>query len=290
MRYFMLLAAAFLSTACQHSQPDNSVVDAVAKQQECTAADTVYMNADSTICSLKIDGYKVSWIRDNASRKNNELKLFGEVPAGLIDSLGIANGIPSSMSAVLLQCDTANVLFDAGLGMPGCLLLSSLDSLGVKAETLDRVYLTHLHPDHIGGLMANGQKVFPNAKVYVAKAEYDAWMNMLEDKNQMQVAFAKLYADNMVLFEFNDTLPVGVVALDAKGHTPGHTVFEAGKFLIVGDLFHGLALQMAHPEFCAFYDMDPENAVKSREKFISYAKEKGSVMLGMHFPEPGFVK
>lgn len=247
-------------------------------------------NNDSTICSMQIDGVKMTWIRDNAEKKNNDLKLFGNLSDQLVDSLGIAQGIPASMSAILMQKDSTTILFDAGLGMQGCLLVKSLESLGVKPDDVKLVYLTHLHADHIGGLMSDGKKVFPNAKVYLAKAELDAWLNMPADKNAMQVQFSQLYADNLVLINFNDELPAGVVALDAHGHTPGHTVFEAGKFLVIGDLMHGMKLQMAHPEFCAFFDMDSTEAVKSRVKYIDYAREKGLTMVGMHLPEPGFVK
>ena len=44
--------------------------------------------------------------------------------------------------------------------------------------------------------------------------------------------------------------------MEAIGHTPGHTVYKVGKLLVIGDLFHGYALQKDHPEICAQYDMD----------------------------------
>ena len=238
---------------------------------------------------MELDDVKVTWIRDNASPRNNDLKLFGEVPQNIVDSLKIENGIPSSMSAVLIQRDSMTILCDAGLCMPGSLLVSSLSFMDINPKEIKLIYLTHLHPDHIGGMMANGEKVFPNAEVYIAKPEYDAWMEMT-DNNQMQTAFSTMYKDNINLFNFNDTLPACVIPMDAHGHTPGHTVFQVGSVLIIGDLMHGMALQMAHPEFCASYDMNPEEAVKSRVKFINYAKENGLTMVGMHSPEPGFVK
>lgn len=285
MKKFLLPIFALALAACNSNnnpQTDNNVPVA---QSECLT-----VNADSSICTMQIDGVKMTWIRDNAGKKNNDLNLFGNLPAALVDSLGIANGIPASMSAILMQKDSATVLFDAGLGMQGSLLMQSLQSLGVKPEDIKLIYLTHLHPDHIGGLMADGKKVFPNAKVYVVKDELDAWLNMPAEKNGMQLAFSKMYADNLVTVNFNDVLPAGVTALDGRGHTPGHTVFQAGKFLVVGDLMHGMKLQMAHPEYCAFFDMDSTEAVKSRVKYINYARENGLTMVGMHLPEPGFVK
>ena len=285
LRLFLPVIA-LLATACGNNT--NTAENLTENTQEEESSPNP-VRIDSTIWSMELDDVKVTWIRDNAIRRNNDLKLFGEVPQNIVDSLGIAEGIPSSMSAVLIQKDSMTILCDAGLGMPESLLIPSLNQIGLKTENIKLVYLTHLHPDHIGGMMANGEKVFPNAEVYIAKTEYDAWMNMT-DNNQMQTAFAKMYQDNIKLFSFNDTLPACVIPMDAHGHTPGHTVFQAGKALIIGDLMHGMLLQMAHPEFCASYDMNPEEAVKSRVKFINYARENGLTLVGMHLPEPGFVK
>ena len=71
-------------------------------------------------------------------------------------------------------------------------------------------------------------------------------------------------------------------------HSPGHTVYQAGKLLVIADLIHGAALQLEHPEICASYDMDKDAAVKSRKHFLRYAKENGLTMAGMHLPPPGF--
>ena len=90
------------------------------------------------------------------------------------------------------------------------------------------------------------------------------------------------------LFEFGETLPGNVVAMNAEGHTPGHTVFQANKLLVIADLIHGAALQLEHPEICATYDMDKEKAVKSRKYFLQYAKDNGLTMAGMHLPAPAF--
>ena len=92
----------------------------------------------------------------------------------------------------------------------------------------------------------------------------------------------------MHLFEFGETLPGNVVAMNAEGHTPGHTVFQANKLLVIADLIHGAALQLEHPEICATYDMDKEKAVKSRKYFLQYAKDNGLTMAGMHLPAPAF--
>ena len=97
------------------------------------------------------------------------------------------------------------------------------------------------------------------------------------------------YKGRMHFFEFGDTLPGKVVALEAVGHTPGHTVYQAGKLLVIGDLIHGAALQLAHPDICASFDMNPEDAVRTRKRFLQYAKENGLIMAGMHLPAPAIL-
>lgn len=118
----------------------------------------------------------------------------------------------------------------------------------------------------------------------------DAWLkNMSDDKNAMQRKMDKAYAGHMHLFNPGDTLPCGITAIDAAGHTPGHTAYMTGKLLVVGDLMHGAALQIPHPEICAAYDMDKEKAIQTRKQLLEYAKANKLIMAGMHLPAPAFL-
>lgn len=236
------------------------------------------------------DGSTVIWLKDNEGDKKNPVALFGEVPASLIDSLGLAEGIPGSISTFLLKTEGHNILFDAGLGPKmGGHLTERLAAVGLTPDSIDMIYLTHLHPDHIGGLMGVDGPLFPKAEVYVGEVEYDAWMNqMTDDQAGLQHGIMGAYAQQTHQFAFGDTLLCGVVALDAVGHTPGHTAFQKSDLLIIGDLMHGFDLQIEHPEYCANFDMDKEKSVESRKRLIEYAKANGLTMAGMHLPEPGF--
>ena len=229
-------------------------------------------------------GVKLTWIRDNAQERLMPLSLFGDVPQQLVDSLGIAGGIPSSVSAFLLEVDGKQILFDAGMGAPDSRLMDGLASVGVSPVDVDCLYLTHFHGDHIGGMMKGDMVVFPKAEVYAARQEYDGWMQMPDKQKAQVVATMTAYKDRLHLFEYGDTLPGKVVALNAEGHTPGHTVYQAGGFLIVGDLVHGAALQLVRPDMCASYDMNSEMAVKTRKHYLDYACQNGLLMAGMHQP------
>ena len=213
-------------------------------------------------------------------------KLYPEVPDSLWNALSLQDGVPSAMNCFLLQTEGKNILLDAGLGAPFSRLLPKLKELGVNPEELQLVYITHLHPDHIGGLLKDGKVTFPNANVYVNRVEAEAWLAMDGDKGKLAKAVLGAYKDHLHLFEAGDTLEGGVVSIAAYGHTPGHTVFQKDSILVIADLIHGAALQLKYPEYCPTYDMDAKAARESRLRILKYAREKKLKMYGMHMPMP----
>ena len=268
-----MLVASLCGAGCGSSQKQASATDETEGVFACTDSVT-------TEC----DGVKLTQIRDNAQERLMQLSLFGELPQALIDSLNIGQGVPASVSVFLLEIDGKRILFDTGMGAPDSRLLTNLSAAGVTPADIDYLYLTHLHGDHIGGMMKGDTVVFPKAEVYAAQQEYDAWMQMPDEKKMQVAATMEAYKDRLHLVAYGDTLPCGVVALDCAGHTPGHTAYRAGRFLIVGDLVHGAALQLAHPEICAAYDMDPQSAIKQRRYYLDYARQNHLLLAGMHQP------
>ncbi|MBM6882799.1 MBL fold metallo-hydrolase [Bacteroides caecigallinarum] len=255
-----------------------------------TADIQVQQNDNKLLSTMELDNMKVTWIRDNANDRIMPLSLFPDATKAQIDSLSLQDGVPASVSTFLVEKDGKRILFDAGMGAPDSKLPEGLKALNINPSEIDYLYITHFHGDHIGGMMKEGVPVFPNAQVYVSKVEYDAWMKMPADKKSQVENTMKAYKDRLHLFAFGDTLPCDVVAMEAAGHTPGHTVFRTGNLLVIGDLMHGAALQLKYPEICATYDMDKSGAVKSRKHYVQYARENGLVIAGMHLPVPAFMK
>lgn len=276
----VVLSTVLLLTACGGHAKKQQV-------NEEMIMDTTSIVIDG-VKTLQLDGMQVTWIQDNAKEHFMARSLFPDASDSLIDSLSLQNGVPATMSAFLVEKDGKRILFDTGMGGPDSRLLTSLQALGVAPADIKYLYLTHFHGDHIGGMMKGDSIVFPNAEVYASKVEYDAWLKMPAEKNAQVVKTMNAYKDRLHFFAFNDTLPGGVVAMNATGHTPGHTVFQAGKLLVIADLIHGAALQLEHPEICATYDMNKEDAVKSRKHFLKYAKDNQLTMAGMHLPAPAF--
>ena len=259
-----------------------------------TAGTETAPQVEGTKTSTLSNGASVTWIQDNAGNKLNPRSLFSDASDSLYNSLNMPDGIPASVSTFLMKVDGKYILFDAGLGAFGGQLMNRLAALGVNPDSIGLVYLTHFHVDHISGLVAkddagNDTKAFKNAAVYAGKVEYDAWMNDIP-KNDLQKNIMALYKDSLHLFAFGDTLPHGVLAMDAVGHTPGHTAFQLANLLIVGDLMHGYALQKDHPEINSNYDMDKPKSAESRKRIMQYASDNKLLMAGMHLPPPGFVE
>ena len=237
----------------------------------------------ATSC-VSLSTTEVHAIPDNLNPMTMTPALFTDVPDGLIAELGVENGIPSSMSAFLVKKDGKNLLFDSGNGADDSQLVPTLAIHELKPEDIDYVFITHLHGDHIGGMVKDGAAVFTNATVYLNKDEYDGWGNV--DESPMGQAYGK----SIKLFTEETVLPCGVEAIKAYGHTPGHTMYRIDNYIFAGDIMHATALQLVNPESCARFDMDKEMSAKTRKDMLEFFKSEGLMVFGMHFPDPYYIQ
>lgn len=237
-------------------------------------------------CGKRVSDVEIIPVQDNPAPRLMPRALFSEAPDSLFEALGLQDGIPSSVCAFLAKVDGKNVLFDAANGAPDSRLMHVIDSCGVTPDAVDYIFITHLHGDHIGGLMQDGEAAFPNAELYINKVEYEAWM---ANPQESLLAITKAYEGRLKTFAIADQLPCGVEAIEAYGHTAGHTVYKVGSNLIVGDIMHGVALQLDYPQYCARFDADHEQSIKTRNEILQMGKEQGLKLYGMHFPAPYFL-
>ena len=215
--------------------------------------------------------------------------LFPAIPETEFCKLAGAPLAPASVNVFLLKRDGKSILVDTGNGGERGTAIRKLRQLGIAPEMIDVILLTHMHGDHIGGLLnAVGGAAFPTAIVYVAEPERDYWLS--EEAGSGGALAGKVrtaYGNRLKTFRFGEEPVPGIKALDASGHTPGHTVFDTGDLLIVGDLLHAAAIQFPHPEVSATYDMDPEKAARVRRHFFDQAAASAKPVAGMHLPCPG---
>ena len=241
------------------------------------------------ISPVTVGDYSV-YILSEGQREGNPGILIGASPEMI--ATAIPNGTyPSATNMVLVRTPDKNILIDTGVGR---LLLEHLESLGINADEIDAILITHTHGDHTGGLLKDGQNMFPNAKLYLSQPEHDYWAN---STNQQARNVLEAYKDQLVLFTPNEltdiTTPLlpGVFAIETYGHTPGHTVFliqsKNDQLVVWGDLTHAMAIQMPYPQVAVTYDTNPEEAVRSREAILKYVSENKIPVAGMHIASPG---
>ena len=211
----------------------------------------------------------------------------------------------SAFNIFLLKLNGKNIIVDSGMGYH---LVENLAKEGISPEQVDIILLTHMHGDHIGGLMKDGQRVFPNAQLYISEKEVGYWTNKelqasLPEGQQRGFAGAQAvveaYQDHLHLFTPNEVeqmteLIPGVKSIASYGHTPGHTCYlveNGGKrFFIWGDLINFPTVQVPHPEIPTRHDIDPVQASITRAHVLKWLDQQGLTVAGMHVPYPGIGK
>lgn len=278
-------AAVLLTIASCGNNATKSSADAA----QTAAATTTAQPAPEGVTTRKIDTLTLITLKDNDGEKRMPNKLFyGKADSAKVEKLSPEGSVASSISCFVVETQGKRILFDAGNGAAhGGKMLERLRAASIAPEQIDYIFVTHFHGDHIGGLAADGKPLFANAQLYVPDAEYAAWAAMSNDGGKEAVETVDTYGDRLHRFAYTDILPLGVKAMAAPGHTPGHTVYQTGRLFIAGDLLHGFDLQMQDLDICPTYDMDPAKATESRKHFIDYIRQNKLITAGMHFPDNG---
>ena len=218
-----------------------------------------------------------------------------------------ANGkFDIAMNAFLVKANGKNILVDSGVGEN---LVKNLNDLKIDPKQIDIVLLTHMHYDHIGGLLKDGLAVFPNAEVYIARQEHDFWTSAantakapaeIRDNFTMAQNVVKAYSSKLHLFtpvklgSEQDNLFTGIRGIESFGHTPGHTCYllesEGEKMMMWGDLAHAMSVQMPNPQVAITFDHDPKQAVIARKAILEYVEKNNIPVAGMHIVPPAMGK
>ncbi|MCW0920936.1 MBL fold metallo-hydrolase [Pseudomonas koreensis] len=217
-------------------------------------------------------------------------------------------GVQTAFNAFLVNTGTQLILVDTGAGQ--CIgatagqLSANMQVAGYKPEQVDTILLTHLHLDHVCGLVdAEKKPVFANATVFAAKAEADYWLDPAALANAPAGAkeFFKIAQDSTAPYVAagrfktfaagQSPLPGLVEATLEAGHTPGSTTYrftsQQQSIVFMGDLVHNLAVQFLHPEVSIGFDVNSQQAIASRQAVFSAAAASKTWVTAAHLPFPG---
>jgi glyoxylase-like metal-dependent hydrolase (beta-lactamase superfamily II) len=214
--------------------------------------------------------------------------------------------VETSVNAYLINTGAKLVLIDTGAGKlfgPTLAQLQpSLKAAGYKPEQVDEIYITHMHGDHIGGLIVDDKLAFPNAVVRADKHDADFWLSEenlnkapAEGKGSFQGPQLSLNpyvkAGKFKPFDGNTDLVPGVKALSSRGHTPGHTTYvvesKGQKMVFWGDLMHVAAVQFENPSVTIQFDSDNKAAAEQRKAAYADAAKNGYLVGVAHISFPG---
>ena len=196
---------------------------------------------------------------------------------------------------LLIDTGTAD-LFGPTVGR----LPAGLAALGVAPESIEAVLLTHMHADHIGGLLAEDAPAFPNATVHVRESDLAFWTDEATAAKAPDdfkpffaraMATAAVYGDRITPFGADGELLPGITTLALPGHTVGHTGFRLAsgdaELIVFGDTAHHAGVQFSHPDASLVFDTDPAQAAVSRAKFFDMVATDRTLVAGTHVPFPG---
>ena len=214
-----------------------------------------------------------------------------------------------SYSAYLVNTGDKLVLIDTGTG--GKLddspyfkgagkLLANLKAAGYRPEQVQEIYITHLGPDHVGGLVQGNDRVFPNATLRASSREVAIFIQKqsaeVEAKDWRLKFWRGLFdpyinAGKFLPFEQDTLLAPGVRSLLTYGHTRGHTSYlvesKGQTLLILGDLVLVGAMQFERPALESSFDVDRPAGAATRERIMQLASRNDWWIAGSHLSFPG---
>jgi len=256
---------------------------------------------------FKVGDFEVVVVKDGARASGVPGETFGtnqkpEAVGELLDKNFLPkDNFVNTFAPTLINTGSDVILFDTGFGEGGRAmgngrLLEGMAAAGYTPEDVTIVVLTHMHGDHIGGLMEAGKPTFANARYVAGQAEYDFWTDPARAGTPAEggakgvLANVKPLAEKITFIGDGADVVTGITSMAAFGHSPGHLIFNvesAGKRLVLtADTANHFVLSLQKPDWEVKFDMDKAAAAASRKKVFDMIATDKVAFLGYHMPFP----
>jgi len=211
-----------------------------------------------------------------------------------------------ALNVVVVRSGGRTILIDAGMGAEFPLpragqLIHRLEAAGIDLASVTDVVLTHMHMDHVGGLLVDGvkERLRPDLQIHVAAAEVKFWESPDFSRVSMPDGFpdalratakrfVKEYRSQLRLFEDEHEVAPGVVIHRTGGHTPGHSIVRLAsggdRLTFAGDLVFAVGFE--HPDWHNGFEHYPEEAARARTSLLRELAETGGLLVATHMPFP----
>lgn len=251
--------------------------------------------------------FEVTSLLDGAAPVPNPQSIFGQDQSvETVEALLSENRLPTDLmeftfQPVLVNTGAELILFDTGNGAGAQPargnLLTAMEAAGYSPDQVDVVVLTHMHPDHVGGMMTDGAPTFPNARYVVGAREYNFWTS----EDRVGTGAERLYtlaqnlvvpmADRMTFLEPGGTVASGIEAMAAFGHTPGHMIYhlesQGQRLALTADTANHFVLSLQKPDWEVRFDLDKSAAAQTRRDVFGMLAADRVPFIGYHMPAPG---
>lgn len=213
-----------------------------------------------------------------------------------------------ALNVVVVRSGGRTILIDAGLGFDPDLhlpragqLIKRLEAAGIDLAEVTDVVLTHLHMDHVGGLLVDGvkERLRPDLRIHVAAAEIAFWeapdftltampQGFPDALRATAKRFLQEYRGLLRPFEEKHEVAPGVIVHRTGGHTPGHSVVRLAsggdRLTFAGDAV--FAVGFDQPDWHNGFEHDPEEAARVRISLLRELAANGELLVATHLPFP----
>jgi glyoxylase-like metal-dependent hydrolase (beta-lactamase superfamily II) len=211
------------------------------------------------------------------------------------------------LNVVVVRSGGRTILIDAGLGVEfpnfpkAGQTVQRLKAAGIDLASVTDVVLTHMHMDHVGGLLADGvrERLRPDLRVHATAAEAKFWASPDFSRASMPPPipdvlrrtakrFLNEYQSQLRTFDEEYEVAPGVLVRRTGGHTPGHSVVRlasgSDRLTFAGDLVFTVGFD--HPDWHNGFEHDPEEAARVRVRLMRELAAAREPLVATHLPFP----